>query len=140
MKLIALKESPGYILDQKGYNVSVKILLVDDDPRNLELIKIELEDEPNYVVTTAATGERGFQLFRQDSFDFVILDFRLPGIDGAELYKKMRRLRPKIPIVIFSGYQNKYPGIPENDCILKSSTHGSEELKKIIRTHISGGP
>jgi CheY-like chemotaxis protein len=119
--------------------MSIKILVVDDDLSNLELIKAELEDEQNYLVTTAITGERGMQLFQEGSFDFVVLDFRLPGIDGAELYKKMKQLRPRIPIVIFSGYQNKYPGIPEKDCIFKSATHGSDELKKVIKAHVSGG-
>jgi CheY-like chemotaxis protein len=119
--------------------VSIKILVVDDDRYNLELIKVELEDEPNYLVTTATTGERGIQLFQQDSFDFIILDFRLPDIDGAEIYKKIKQLRPTMPIVIFSGYQNKHHGIPENDCIFKSVKHGSDELKKYIRTYVSDG-
>jgi hypothetical protein len=51
----------------------------------------------------------------------------------------MKQLRPKIPIVIFSGYKKKYPGIPEKDCIFKSATHGSDELKKFIRAHLPGG-
>jgi CheY-like chemotaxis protein len=120
-------------------DVSIKILVVDDDLSNLELIRAELEDERNYRVTTAVTGERGLQLFQKGSFDVVVLDFRLPGMDGAELYKQMKQLRPKIPIVMFSGYQDKYFGIPETDCIFKSATRGSDELKKFIRAHVSGG-
>ena len=119
--------------------MSIKILVVDDDPSNLELIKAELEDERDYRVTTAVTGERGMQLFQEGSFDFVVLDFRLPGINGVEVYKKMKQLHSGIPIVIFSGYKKKYPGIPEKDCIFKSATYGSDELKKYIRAHLSGG-
>jgi CheY-like chemotaxis protein len=118
--------------------MSIKILVVDDDLSNLELIRAELEDEHDYRVTTAVTGEKGLQLFQEGSFDFVVLDFRLPGIDGAEVYKKMKQLRPAIPVVMFSGYQNKYPGIPKKDCIFKSATHGSDELKKFIRAHLPG--
>jgi CheY-like chemotaxis protein len=120
-------------------NVTVKILVVDDDRSNLELIRAELEDEPSYLVTTATTGESGFQLFKEASFDFVVLDFRLPGIDGAKLYMKMKQLRSEIPIVIFSGYQDKYFGIPETDCILKSAIDGSDKLKQFIKAHVTGG-
>lgn len=119
-----------------SYNV--KILVVDDDLYNVELIKAELEDEHNYLVTTAATGEEGIQLFQQISFDFVILDFRLPGMDGVELYKRMKQLRPETPIVIFSGYQYKFYGVPEKDCIFKSATSGMAKLKNIIKAYLSG--
>jgi CheY-like chemotaxis protein len=117
---------------------NVKILVVDDDLYNVELIKAELEDEHNYLVTTAATGEEGIQLFQQISFDFVILDFRLPGMDGVELYKRMKQLRPETPIVIFSGYQYKFYGVPEKDCIFKSATSGMAKLKNIIKAYLSG--
>jgi YesN/AraC family two-component response regulator len=119
----------------------IKVLLVDDDLPNLRLLEAELEDNcglKKSQLRTAQTGEKGMEIFKQEDFDLVVLDFNLPGIDGLEVYKKMKDLRPKTAVMMFSGYRDNYPGIPEENCAFKSFL-GLDELLEYVRTQMSGG-
>jgi DNA-binding response OmpR family regulator len=78
------------------------ILYVDDDPKRLELLPHRLE-KAGHAVTTAQNGRAGLNLFQQTSYDLAIVDYRMPGMDGGEVAYHMRRLKPGVPIIIFSG-------------------------------------
>jgi DNA-binding response OmpR family regulator len=64
--------------------VSRRLLLVEDDDRIAALIERTLHGE-GFVVTRAATGPAGLRAARADSYDLVILDLMLPGMDGADV-------------------------------------------------------
>ena len=66
------------------------LLLIDDD-RSLALLVADYCSEDKYTVTSAETGEEGLVLARQQHFVLVILDVMLPGIDGFEVLKRLRR-------------------------------------------------
>jgi CheY-like chemotaxis protein len=78
------------------------ILYIDDNPDRLMLLRSVLEMK-GYTVLTADHGRRGLELFLSEPVDLVILDFHMPGMNGDAVAGKMRRLRPAIPILIFSG-------------------------------------
>jgi len=83
---------------------SKSILLVDDDPRILAALKIRLE-ESNYQVYTAPDGDAGFALAQQHRPAALVLDLRMPGMDGFEVCSAMQadqQLR-RIPIVVLSA-------------------------------------
>lgn len=56
-----------------------------------------------YEVLTAADGAAALELFRCIQVDLVITDYWLPGLTGAQLAAEMKRLKPAIPVVLFSG-------------------------------------
>ena len=90
----------------------VKILFVDDERDLCQLMKLTLEQNPRYEVTTACSGEEGLQKAQAVHFDLVITDFRMPGMDGAELLRALKALRPHGPVVICSVYHDDPKTIP----------------------------
>ena len=80
-----------------------KVLIVEDDTSLRELLQIELS-RSGYKVTVAAGGEEGLGLYREEIFNVVLLDVRMPGLDGVEVLKLMRQ-ESKIPeIIMFTGH------------------------------------
>lgn len=80
-----------------------KILVVDDDERVLNSIKGVLEDE-GFHVSTAHSGEEALQLSAQDGPDVVLLDIWMPGMDGIEALKRIRKVAPGCEVIMISGH------------------------------------
>ena len=83
----------------------VKALLVEDNPLNMELI-IEILKSQGFTVDTAGDGEKAVIMAEKYTYDLVLMDIALPGIDGIETAKKMRR-RPQyknIPFVALTAF------------------------------------
>lgn len=73
----------------------IRILVIEDEQRVATLLQQGLE-ETGYQVATAFDGEMGLRLFRSATFDLVISDVILPGMNGFELCKEIRALPPSI--------------------------------------------
>jgi len=81
----------------------MKILVVDDDAHILKLYKLELEEE-GYDVTTAGSGKDAMEKFEQHEFDLVTLDILMPDVDGITLLRKMKEIKPRMPIIMSTAY------------------------------------
>jgi len=81
--------------------VGTRILAVEDDERIRTAVKLALEDE-GWSVTEAATGEDALQHFQQEPADVVLIDIMLPGIDGFEVCRSIRRTSD-VPIVMVTA-------------------------------------
>ncbi|MBC7837446.1 MAG: response regulator [Nitrospiraceae bacterium] len=79
-----------------------KILVIDDDARDRELLAAVLE-ERGYEVILADNGGTGLMLCHRQTPDAVVLDLSMPGIDGRALLRQLRILHPTLPVVVFSG-------------------------------------
>jgi len=79
-----------------------KILLVEDDARMTELLHRGLTSE-RYDVHTAYDGELGLQNFTLSEYDLVISDIILPKINGLDLCRKMKYLKPSIPVIMLTA-------------------------------------
>jgi signal transduction histidine kinase len=86
---------------------SDKILVVDDSPDNVFLIKTILEEE-GYTVTTAENGVSALTKIAEATFDLVLLDLMMPGMDGYEVTKRMRENQslPFIPILLITAHDS----------------------------------
>lgn len=80
-----------------------KVLIIDDEPHLRDLIKDVLEPE-GYRVFCAANGADGIALNRQQDPDVIILDLRMPGMDGIETLRHIRASDERVRIVILTGY------------------------------------
>lgn len=79
----------------------MKVLVIDDE-RSIRLsLKIGLE-KLGLKVFTAKSGEEGIYIFKKESPDLVILDIKLPGIDGIEVLKILKKLNPSITIIMIT--------------------------------------
>jgi two-component system sensor histidine kinase/response regulator len=81
-----------------------KILVVDDDPDH-RLVLLTMLMRHGFAVTEAPTAEEGLEHYRSESFDIILLDIMLPGMDGMELLAEMRVIRPQdeAPVVFVSA-------------------------------------
>ena len=82
-----------------------KILVVEDEQYQRELYALELEDE-GYDVDQAANGKDAVELVKTNKYDLVILDIRMPEMDGIEALGKILSRDKKIPIIIYTAYSN----------------------------------
>jgi CheY-like chemotaxis protein len=78
------------------------ILCIDDETTALVVRKRVLESA-GYQVTTARSGEEGIRLFLSEVFDLVIVDYWMPNMKGIAVAREMKRIKPAVPIVIFSA-------------------------------------
>ena len=80
-----------------------QILVVDDEKVQLEMLKGFLEKQ-SYGIDTAEGGQRALEKFRSGSFDLVLTDYRMPGMDGLQVLKEVKRLDPEAVVVIMTAY------------------------------------
>ncbi len=80
-----------------------RILCVDDEPVGLTVRKLLLERK-GYAVETASNGPSAIDIFKVRPFDLVLLDYYMPAMNGAEVARAMRTIRPKARIVMLSAY------------------------------------
>lgn len=82
---------------------NTRILLVDDEPRIADTLRFGLK-ENGYDVSVAYDGKIGYRLFQTGNFDLLVLDINLPGMNGYELCKAVRRENPHIPIIMLTAF------------------------------------
>lgn len=81
------------------------ILIIDDDTDICTLLKRFLESNEFYV-ETAFSGVTGLSLLKAKCFDVVLSDFRLPDIDGIEMIKSLKTVRPETQVIVITGYSD----------------------------------
>jgi excisionase family DNA binding protein len=82
-----------------------RILVVDDDETIRALFE-ETIGELGHGVISARSGSEGLRLAKEQDFDLVFLDLKMPGMDGAELFRQIRAFKPELPVTIITGYPN----------------------------------
>ncbi|MFH2047480.1 MAG: sigma-54 dependent transcriptional regulator [Pseudomonadota bacterium] len=81
------------------------ILIVDDNPSILQSLKGLLADE-GFEVMLASNGYEGLKIIDKESPDLVLLDIWMPGIDGIETLKQIKKDNPHIQVIIITGHGN----------------------------------
>ena len=113
----------------------VQVLVVDDEPRYLKLVRYNLE-AAGYEVLTAASGEEALSMVSGTNPDLIILDIRLPGIDGYEVCTRIREFSatPIIMLTAKGEEREKVQGLRlgADDYITKP--FGAEELVARVET------
>ena len=80
-----------------------KILCADDEMAIRLLVSEELKEE-GYVVYTAANGREALNIIEEVPLDLVILDIKMPEMDGIEALRQIKARYPDLPVVFFTGY------------------------------------
>jgi DNA-binding NtrC family response regulator len=80
-----------------------RILVIDDDDQ-LRISFCKLLKEEKYGVVGAASGEAGIEIVQNEDLDLVILDMRLPGMNGIETFKQIKQMDSKLPVIIITAF------------------------------------
>ncbi len=109
---------------------ALRILVVDDEPDTLGLIKLTLQTA-GYQVETTTVGREGLRLIREEPFDVVILDIMMPDVSGFDVMRELNNDPTPPPPVIFltarSGEEDQETGMSlgVSNYLLKPITRGS---------------
>lgn len=79
-----------------------RILYVEDKPERLFLMKAFLQRK-GYEVLTAASGREAIELFQDPSIELAVIDYYMPEENGDVVARRIKALRPSLPVLIFSG-------------------------------------
>ncbi|MEW9676376.1 response regulator [Lentibacillus sp. L22] len=95
------------------------ILVVDDQP-GIRLLLVEVLKNEGYRVATAETGKEALDQLFQKTFDLLMLDYKLPVIDGSEVIRRLKQENISVPAIIMSGLAEEvtkkfadYPNVKE---------------------------
>ncbi len=79
------------------------ILFVDDEPDFLDLMEKRL-GKRGFTVATATSGEKALELLADATFDAMVLDVKMPGMDGIEVLRRVKAKRPDLPVLLLTGH------------------------------------
>jgi two-component system, response regulator, stage 0 sporulation protein F len=109
------------------------ILVVDDDEAIRTLLQEELEDE-GYKVLIATNARDALKMVASEPLDLVILDIRMPGMDGLEALPRILGIKEGLPVIMntaYSQYQDSFMSWAADAYVVKSSD--LTELKEKVR-------
>ncbi len=87
---------------QQADNMHRRILTVDDEPMNNKIIDRIMKDEPMYEIVSAASGAQALEILEKESFDLIMLDVKMPGMNGLETLRHIRK-NSDTPVVLMTG-------------------------------------
>lgn len=121
--------------DNEGNKAPVRVLIADDEPEILRVYELVLRPE-GYVVQTAPDGQTAVELFKEGTYDVVLADLTMPGLDGVGLLRAIREIDLDVPVVIITA-------APSMDSAIRAVEYGAlryllkpirhEELLKVVR-------
>jgi signal transduction histidine kinase len=82
---------------------SYTILLIDDEPGIRNVLKITLEDA-GFKVLLASEGDSGIKIYLDKSPQIVITDIKMPGIDGIEVLRRIKKINPETEVIMITGH------------------------------------
>jgi len=88
----------------------LRVLVVDDEPDFLETI-VKRFQRRNIDVVGVDNGKAALDLLEEQHFDVVILDVRMPGMDGLEVLKEIKKRRPLVEVIMLTGHASVESGM-----------------------------
>jgi DNA-binding NtrC family response regulator len=87
-----------------------RVLVVDDEPDFLETLVKRLKRR-KVDASGVSSGVEALRMLEQEHFDVVILDIRMPGMDGIETLREMKRKRPLMEVILLTGHASVESGM-----------------------------
>jgi DNA-binding response OmpR family regulator len=123
--------------NQQHIQKNSRILLVDDEPDIILVMKLVLE-ENGFKVDSFTDASEALENFRTGKYDLVIIDVKMPVIDGFSLYEKIKKLDGKVIICFLTAagdayyeiLKKRYPTINEN-CVIHKPVDNESLLRQI---------
>ena len=84
-----------------------RILVIDDDEAVRKAFLLALEDT-GYQVDTAESGEKGIKMEKKNKYDLFFLDLHMPGLNGVETLRALRKIDKNVPIYVVTAFYKMY--------------------------------
>ena len=120
-----------------------RLVLIEDQTAVREMLAEILRLDPNFeLVGQAGEGQAGFQLCLDAKPDIVVLDAKLPGLNGVDLLRRLGKRLPDMRVLVFSGHENPIlvrEMIEAGAHGFVEKTAGLQEFKRGLETVAGGG-
>lgn len=83
--------------------MSEKVLLVDDEKDFLDIMSERMQAR-GMTVKTADSADKAMAMLKNESFDAIVMDFKMPGMDGIQALKNIKDQKPELQIILLTGY------------------------------------
>ena len=114
-----------------------RVLIIDDDPDILAVYKQGLEDYGLFEVETFADPEETLSNFRSGLYDCLLIDIRMPKMDGFQLYDRMKDIDNKVKVCFITAYEVNYEALRKVfptlglECFIQKPIELSQLVRKI---------
>ena len=122
---------------QAAQSKKFRVMIVDDEEDITSIFKIGLERN-EFVVTTFNDPLKALAEFRPSFYDLVLLDVRMPGLNGFELFEKIRSKDQRVKVCFLTAFETyrsefsrSFPFLDEVKCFLKKPITVSDLVKKL---------
>lgn len=114
-----------------------RILVVDDEPEMCQILTLQLS-QAGYEVDCISDAASALLKLASNSFDLVLTDLMMPGMNGIDLLRMIRKLGNDVPVIVFTGRESLDSAIAAthlrvSDYLAKGTTSGPELLAAIER-------
>ena len=82
----------------------MNLLIVDDEPALCSVLADRLNVLYGITPETCHSGKDALELIQKNNYDVVVLDIEMPGMDGMEVLKRIKEIKPKVQVVMFTGH------------------------------------
>jgi two-component SAPR family response regulator len=119
-----------------------RILIVDDEPDINSLFKMILEENSDFIVHSFTNPLLALKNFKADLYDLILVDIKMPEMDGLDFYKEMRKIDTKVKLCFITASEKYYePFRKEIDDLLGENCFiqkpiANEDLLKLVNTMI----
>ena len=115
----------------------MKRILVADDEMSIRLLYSEELREEGYEVFTASNGREALEVVEKEPLDLIILDIKMPEMNGIEVLRRIKEQHPNLPVLLssaYSEYKQDFGTWASEEYLVKSSD--LEDLKSAVRKHL----
>lgn len=112
------------------------VLCIDDELIGLKVRKILLE-RAGYTVISALEGTEGIEMFIREPVSAVVLDYAMPGMNGAQVAARMREIKPAVPILLLSAYVGLPAEVTSLVDVYMTKGEGAPTLLKKLRAMLA---
>jgi len=114
----------------------MKAILFVDDHEVLARLSCEILEMQGYRADYAYSAAAALEKFDQKSYDLLVTDFRMEGMNGLELARQIHARKPAVPVIIVTGYGPIELGDDANACLAKSELF--PQLLETIKLYLDG--
>jgi DNA-binding response OmpR family regulator len=108
--------------------IPLRVLCVENHPHSCRTLRTSLE-QSGYDVVLARTGEQAIMLLASEAIDGVLLEYDLPDRNGATVRSEMKKIKPEVPVLLFSGVGPQTPMLLHFFGVYLRDTHLAADME-----------